>query len=114
LREIRPVISKWRRWHKFHKGRFPDEFTVPLLMDILHVSKEDIDNMSLMEITINRIYAEETYLRRDYIFVNEMLYGKKKKGNALVVPQDDIEDWIAEQYDNAKKGTILPNREVKK
>lgn len=80
-----------------------------LLRDILHYSDKEVKNLSLEEYVYAVQYAQETYIRRDVGFIMSKIYGKKDKGNDktlnISVPQTDIENWVKQQYENARDNT---------
>jgi hypothetical protein len=74
------------------------------LRDILNYNDEDVRNMSLIEHELALHYALETYIRRDALFLMSKFLGKSKGKSSgyteftLVVPQVEIEQYIAESY----------------
>lgn len=81
-----------------------------MLRDILHYSKEELKELSLLEHDLALNYALDTYMRRDLVFVHSEL--NKKKGSRgsvngenegkpldFTIEHPEIEQYAQERYE---------------
>ena len=66
--------------------------------------------LGLMDRTFALHYALETYVRRDVMFVMSKVFGDGKQPQPtgkvvkLIVPQEEIREWVEKQYEEDDKG----------